>query len=219
MPHVRAAVLGNAGTLFVFRVGGCGCGTACAQVPSDGAEHARSAGSVQGLAASGLTSRSTLSRIRPGSRSPSCARLPHFAQKVSPRITRSALPTPTRRVRISAAVSGLSIRPRNIRRCLVPERRRPLNGATNGGACVDQAIRTAIEALEKIKVGEEDELKMLDPVEAKWLYAGGLGALEERRGVPPLLPESTVCKSRGIYGNFLRLPRLIPPCGGTQADT
>jgi len=43
--------------------------------------------------------------------------------------------------------------------------------------------------------------------------------LEERRGVQPLLMGSTVCKSRGIYGNYLRLPRLIPPCGGTQAAT
>jgi hypothetical protein len=43
------------------------------RVPSEGTEHARSAGFVQGLAASGLASRSTLSRIRSGSRSPSCA--------------------------------------------------------------------------------------------------------------------------------------------------
>ena len=69
-------------------------------------------------------------------------------------------------------------------------------------------------------VGKREEkfsLKMLDPVEAKRVDAAALVALEERRGVPPLLPESTVCKSRGIYGNYLRLPRLIPPCGGTQA--
>ena len=39
---------------------------------------------------------------------------------------------------------------------------------------------------------------------------------EELRGLAPL-PESTVCKSRGIYGNYLRLPRLIPPYGGTKA--
>ena len=50
MPHVRAAVLGNAGTLVAFRVGGADFGTACARVPPDGAEHARRAGSVQGVA-------------------------------------------------------------------------------------------------------------------------------------------------------------------------
>jgi hypothetical protein len=60
-------------------------------------------------------------------------------------------------------------------------------------------------------------LQMLDPVEAKRSYAAALVALEELRGVAHLLPESTVCNSRGIYGNYLRLPRLIPPCGGTQA--
>jgi hypothetical protein len=30
-------------------------------------------------------------------------------------------------------------------------------------------------------------------------------------------PNPGLCTSRGIYGNYLRLPRLIPPCGGTQA--
>ena len=28
---------------------------------------------------------------------------------------------------------------------------------------------------------------------------------------------TTLCKFRGIYGNSLHLPRLIPPCGGTRA--
>src|ERR1700730_15851782 len=29
--------------------------------------------------------------------------------------------------------------------------------------------------------------------------------------------DPNLCKSRGIYGNYLGLPRLILPCGGTHA--
>lgn len=61
------------------------------------------------------------------------------------------------------------------------------------------------------------KLKTLDPAEAKRLYAAALVTLEERCSVPPLLPEFNVCKSRDIYGNYLHLPRLIPPYGGMQA--
>src|SRR3982074_3656448 len=46
-PRVRAAVLGKAGTLPRRRRG---CGAPCARIPPHGAEHARRAASVQGVA-------------------------------------------------------------------------------------------------------------------------------------------------------------------------
>jgi hypothetical protein len=53
---------------------------------------------------------------------------------------------------------------------------------------------------------EKFSLKMLDPVEAKRLYAAALVTLEERRGVPPRyrnLPFASLAVSTAITFAFL----------------
>ena len=63
-PHVRAAVLGNAGTLIVVSRRRRGRGTPCARVPSDGTERADRPASIQGVAASRRLFRPPPDRLR-----------------------------------------------------------------------------------------------------------------------------------------------------------